>query len=40
VFVHGESWEAYSDEVIESGEEIEVIEVKGLKVKVARKTTK
>lgn len=39
VFVHGESWEAYSEEVIETGEDVEVVEVKGLKVKVRKKTT-
>ncbi|MCD6353673.1 MAG: nodulation protein NfeD [Proteobacteria bacterium] len=36
VFVHGEYWNAYSEEVIEEGEEVEVIEVKGLKVKVKK----
>lgn len=38
VFVHGESWEAFSDEIIETGEEIEVVEVRGLTVKVRKKT--
>ena len=36
VFVHGEYWNAYSKEVIEEGEEVEVIEVEGLKVKVKK----
>jgi membrane-bound serine protease (ClpP class) len=36
VFVHGEYWNAYSEEVIEDGDEIEVIEMKRLKVKVRK----
>jgi membrane-bound serine protease (ClpP class) len=36
VFVHGEYWNAYSEEVIEEGEEVEVIEIKGLKIKVKK----
>jgi membrane-bound serine protease (ClpP class) len=34
VFVHGEIWSAYSDEIIRQGERVVVVEVKGLKVKV------
>jgi membrane-bound serine protease (ClpP class) len=36
VFIHGEYWNAYSEEVIEEGEEVEVIEIKGLKIKVKK----
>ena len=36
VFVHGEYWNAYSEEVIEEGEEVEVIGIKGLKIKVKK----
>lgn len=36
VFVHGEYWNASSEEAIEKGEEVEVIEVQGLKVKVRK----
>jgi len=36
VFVHGEYWNAYSEEVVEEGEEVEVIEIKGLKIKVKK----
>jgi membrane-bound serine protease (ClpP class) len=36
VFVHGEYWNAYSEEVIEEGEEVETIEIKGLKIKVKK----
>jgi len=34
VLVHGELWRAYSDVHIENGSEVEIIEVKGLRVKV------
>ena len=34
VFVHGEYWNAYSEEVIEEGEEVEVIGIKDLNIKV------
>ena len=37
--VHGEIWNAYSDEIISSGESVEVISVDGLKVKVKKKIT-
>ena len=40
VFVHGEYWDAYSEEVIEDGEEVEVIGVKGLKIKVKKSVNK
>lgn len=36
VFIHGEHWKAYSDETIESGSPIEVIEVRGMELKVKR----
>jgi len=36
VFIHGEYWNAYGEEVIEEGEEVEVIEIKGLKIKVKK----
>ena len=36
VFIHGEYWNAYSEEVIEEGEEVEVIGIKGLKIKVKK----
>lgn len=36
VFIHGEYWNAFSDEDIEEGEVVEVIEVKGLKLKVKK----
>ena len=34
VFVHGEFWNAYSDEKIPTGSAIEVIKVNGMKLKV------
>lgn len=37
VFLRGEYWNAFSDEPIKKGEEIEVLEVKGLKLKVKKK---
>lgn len=40
IFVHGEYWNAYSEEVIEEGEEVKVIMVKGLKVKVKKNINK
>jgi membrane-bound serine protease (ClpP class) len=36
VFVHGEYWNASSEEQIEKGEEVEIIKVEGLKLKVKR----
>lgn len=36
VFIQGEIWDAYSDEEIKKGEEVEVIDVKGLKLKVKK----
>jgi membrane-bound serine protease (ClpP class) len=36
VFVHGEYWNAYSEEVIEEGEEVEIIGLRGLQVKVKK----
>jgi len=37
VYLNGELWEATSDELIEEGEEVEVLEVHDLKMKVKRK---
>jgi len=37
VFVHGENWNAWSDEVIVRGEKVTVLEVKGLTLKVRKK---
>jgi membrane-bound serine protease (ClpP class) len=36
VFVHGEYWQAESEEPIAAGEAVEVLEVKGLKLRVRR----
>ena len=36
VFVHGERWRAYSDEEIGEGERVQVVEVRGLTLKVRR----
>ncbi len=36
VFVHGEIWNAYSEEVIEQGERVRVLEVPGLRIKVEK----
>lgn len=36
VFVHGEIWNAMSDEPIEEGEEVEVVQIDGLNLKVRR----
>ncbi|MGQ9655342.1 MAG: NfeD family protein [Thermodesulfobacteriota bacterium] len=36
VFVRGEIWNAMSDEVIESGEKVEVVEIQGLNLKVKK----
>ncbi len=36
VFIHGEIWDAYSDEDIKKGEEVEVVDVEGLKLKVRK----
>ncbi|MFP4473231.1 MAG: NfeD family protein [Candidatus Omnitrophota bacterium] len=38
VFVHGETWTAYSDDTISSSEPIDVVEMKGLKLKVKKHT--
>ncbi len=40
VFVHGEYWRAVSDEAISPKEPIEVLEVKGLKLRVRRAPNK
>ena len=34
IFVHGEFWNAWSDEIIKEGSAVEVVEVKGLKLRV------
>lgn len=39
VNVHGEIWNAYSDEQISSGESVEIISVYRLKVKIKKKST-
>jgi membrane-bound serine protease (ClpP class) len=36
VFVHGEWWNAYSDEIIEAGEKIRVLKTDRLKLKVEK----
>lgn len=36
VFIDGEYWDAWSDETIKEGEKVEVLEVKGLKLKVKK----
>ena len=36
VFIHGEYWNAYGEEVIEEGEGVEVIGIKGLTIKVKK----
>jgi len=36
VFIHGEYWNAYSDEVIPEGEKVSVLKVDGLRMKVER----
>jgi membrane-bound serine protease (ClpP class) len=36
VFIHGEYWNAESDQILEVGEKVEVVQVKGLKLKVRR----
>ncbi len=36
VFIHGEIWDAYSEEDIKKGEEVEVVAVEGLKLKVKK----
>jgi membrane-bound serine protease (ClpP class) len=38
VFVHGEFWDAVAEEKIKAGEEVEVVEVKGMRLVVKRKT--
>jgi membrane-bound serine protease (ClpP class) len=38
VYLSGELWEAYSDEIIDAGEEVIVLKVENLKLKVRRKT--
>ncbi len=40
VFVHGEYWQAVSDEAIGAKEAIEIVEVKDLKLRVRRAPTK
>ncbi|KJR40542.1 membrane-bound serine protease (ClpP class) [Candidatus Magnetoovum chiemensis] len=40
IIVHGELWRAYSDNFIENGKEVIVIEMVGLRVKVREKTQK
>jgi membrane-bound serine protease (ClpP class) len=37
VFVHGEFWDAVADEKIKAGEEVEVVEVEGMRLVVRRK---
>ncbi len=37
VFIHGEFWDAVSDEKIKNGEEVEIVSVEGLKLKVQQK---
>jgi len=37
VFVHGENWDAFSEQFITRGEKVIVLEVKGLKIKVKKK---
>ena len=39
IFVHGETWRARSDEAIEPEEKVEVIEIRGLTLKVRRAGT-
>lgn len=39
VFVHGEIWDAKSDQVLEEGESVEVVAVEGLTLRVRRPTT-
>ena len=34
IWVHGEIWNAFADEEIAEGKEVEVVAVKGLKIKV------
>ncbi len=36
VFIHGELWNAYADEVIEEGDRVRIVATEGLKVKVKR----
>ena len=36
VFVHGEIWNAYAEEVIEEGEKVCIVATEGLKVKVKK----
>ena len=36
VFVHGEYWQAQADEMLEPGEKVEVVSVKGLVLKVKK----
>jgi membrane-bound serine protease (ClpP class) len=37
VFVHGENWDAFSEQIITRGEKVIVLEVEGLKIKVKKK---
>jgi membrane-bound serine protease (ClpP class) len=39
VFVHGEFWNAYSDEPVAAGSRVEVVGVDGMRLKVRRKAT-
>jgi len=36
VYIHGEYWNAFSDEAIQEGEEVQVLEVRNLRIKVKR----
>ncbi len=36
IFIHGELWNAYADEVIEEGDRVRIVATEGLKVKVKR----
>jgi len=40
IFVHGEYWDAWSDEVIESGEPVTVIGMQGLRLKVRKSNSR
>lgn len=37
IFVHGEYWEAFSDERIRKGEKVIVVSVEGMRLKVKRR---
>ncbi|HWU41772.1 MAG TPA: NfeD family protein, partial [Candidatus Acidoferrum sp.] len=36
IFIHGEIWNAYADEVIEEGEKVRIVATEGLRVKVKK----